>query len=71
MAADFRVGARQTQQSNSFFHVRCQPDHVRIGEELRHDDAGSFACRLKRCNGRDRISSENVTDGGLRQTALL
>lgn len=54
-----------------FLHIRGQFDHIRVSEELRHSDAKSFAYRLKGRNGGNRISSENVTDSGLCQTALF
>ena len=54
-----------------FLHIRCQFHHIRVGEELRHSDAESSAYRLKGRNGRNRVSSENVTDRGLCQTALF
>ena len=54
-----------------FFHVRGQFDHIGVGEELRHGDAESFAYRLKGRNGGDSVSSKNITDRGLCQTALF
>ena len=52
-------------------HIRSQFDHIGIRKELRHRDAKPFAYRLKRCNRRNGISSENIADRRLRQAALL
>lgn len=54
-----------------FLHIRGQFDHIGVSEELRHSDAESSAYRLKGRNGRNCISSEDVSDSGLCQTALF
>lgn len=54
-----------------FLHIRGEFHHIRVGEELRHSDAKSSAYRLKGRNGWNRVSSENVTNRGLCQTALF
>ena len=54
-----------------FFHSWGQFDHIGISEKLRHSDAESSAYRLKGRNGRNRVSSESVTNRGLCQTALF
>ena len=54
-----------------FLHVRRQFDHICVGKELRHGDAESSAYRLKGRNGGNGISSEDVSDSGLCQTALF
>ena len=53
------------------FHIRGQLHHIGVREKLGHGDAESLADRLKGCNGGNSISSENISDGGLCQTAFL
>ena len=53
------------------FHIRGQLHHIGIREELRHGDAESLTDCIKGCDGRDCISSKDISDGGLRQTAFL